>query len=356
MSNPSIDFTPRLDIPEVAQLIATNKSAIFLVRGEKGIGKSYLPSEVQKLLPEYGVAMIPMASLDVGDLALPALNHEKRTTDYYINSAFGLTEGKPMIICIDEFTKGLQPAQNAVHQMLERKNRRIGSFLLKPEDIVMMNGNLSVEGLGDTLKDHTRDRVTEVELKKPGAEATIAWMVANNKNPLIPAFIRAFPQALASFRDGGQESNPYIGQPKKVQGAVVTNRSLDRAGDFLDTRHLNTYNGTKAALIGTIGAAAANDMMAFVDYQDQLPEWDAVISNPQGTRLPDSAGAMSIMVFGAISVMDSNNLTAIMTYIERLGKEWQGVFAITASRSPKQSIAYRNPKFTQWVQENNDLL
>jgi hypothetical protein len=45
-----------------------------------------------------------------------------------------------------------------------------------------------------------------------------------------------------------------------------------------------------------------------------------------------------------------------MEYIERFPAEWQAVFCINLAKSSKQSMAFQNRKFSEWVAKNQDLL
>ena len=112
-----------------------------------------------------------------------------------------------------------------------------------------------------------------------------------------------------------------------------------------------------AGLKGTIGEAAARDMQAFIAYQDQLPSWKTIIDDPQHTMVPDSPGACSVLVFGAIQKVDSKSIDPFMDYMERFEPEWQAAFAINvAKNSAKQAVAFGSKKFAEWLLQNEDLL
>jgi len=54
--------------------------------------------------------------------------------------------------------------------------------------------------------------------------------------------------------------------------------------------------------------------------------------------------------------VEKDTLAPVMEYIERLEPEWQAVFAINLAKSPKQSLAFGNQKFADWLAKNQDLL
>ena len=131
--------------------------------------------------------------------------------------------------------------------------------------------------MGDVLKAHTQSYCS-LHVRKPDHKEWLAWAVNNDIEPVVMAWVHQYPHALASYTDEGQENNPYIFNPKTVQTAFVSPRSLERASHILKVRDsLRDEDGkidqeaVIAALTGAIGEAGARDMQAYVEYQDQLP-------------------------------------------------------------------------------------
>jgi hypothetical protein len=354
----AIDLNGFVSLQEAAQLIATNPRVRFMLRGEKGIGKSSILSMILKLLngTHEGVYR-DVATMAEGEAGIPMPNHESRTTSIYPNAGFQLHTDKPVVLCLDEFSKGSPYIQNMLHPLLERTRPRFGDIYLPNNSIIFLTGNLSEEGLGDTLKGHTLDRIVELRVRKPTAAEWLEWAVNNGVDPIVCAWVRATPHCLASFMDAGQQGNHYIYHPRRVQGAVVTPRSLDIASDIVSTRHLNSSTAVTAALVGKIGSAATHDLQAYIDYQDQIPQFKEIVEDPQGARLPTSPGACSILVYGAVQKVTRETMTPFMSYVARLGEEWQAVFVIAMAKNPeKQNTAFTCKAFAEWFQKNEDLL
>jgi hypothetical protein len=142
-----------------------------------------------------------------------------------------------------------------------------------------------------------------------------------------------------------------------MQDAFVSPRSLERASNIIWKRDMLDTESLIAAMMGAVGEAAARDIQAFIDYQDQLPKWDDIMKSPTTAKIPDSAGACSVMVFAAITKVDKQNIATFMEYMSRFEPEWQAAFAINVARSPqKQGIAFSSKAFADWVQKNEDLL
>lgn len=353
----TISFGSTVSLNQAAQLILSNPKVRFLVRGEPGIGKSTMLSFLaRKLASTHNAAYMDVPNMDLGDIAMPVVDHDARVTRYYPNARFRLHEGKPVIVMLDEFTKGAEPVKNILHPLLEVTNPRLGDVPISEDSIVFLTGNLLTDAVGDNLKAHTRNRIVEIVVKKPDSDQWLEWALNNDIDPSVMAWVRQFPHALASYTDGDSD-NPYIYNPKKVQTAYVSPRSLAIASNIVSQRDKNDPESVIAALKGNIGEAAARDMQAFIEYQDQLPSWESITNSPNTAVVPTSAGACAVLVFGAISKIDRQTMTPFMKYLERFDAEWQACFAINVAKNPtKQSVAFSCAAFADWVQRNEDLL
>lgn len=351
-----VKFGKTITLKQAATLIRSNPETRFLLRGEPGIGKSSLLENIAESLG-YDHAYIDVPNLDLGDIAMPVIDHDTKTTRYYPNARFKLHEKKPIVIMLDEYTKGADPVKNMLHPMFEKANPRLGDIPLHEQNIVFLTGNLSTDGVGDSLKAHSLNRLVPVTISKPDSEQWIDWAINKGIEPEVIAWVNRFPHVLASYTDGGQNDNPYIYNPKKPQTAFVSPRSLETASNIVRTRKDNDTDAVIAALTGAIGESGARDMQAYIEFSDQLPTWEATIANPKTTKIPTSPGACAIVVFGAIARIDKASITPFMEYLERFDAEWQAVFAINIAKTPsKQSIAFSCKAFADWVAKNQDLL
>ena len=355
-----VSFGKSITLKQAANLICSNPETRFLLQGEPGIGKSSLLEMISSRLG-YEYAYIDVPNMDLGDIAMPVIDHESKTTRYYPNARFKLHEGKPLVIMLDEFTKGADPVKNMLHPMLEKNNPRLGDIPI-PKDgdkqtIVFLTGNLTTDGVGDNLKAHSRNRLVPVTISKPNADQWIEWAIGKGIEAEVIAWVSRFPQVLASYTDGGQNDNPYIYNPKRNQNAFVSPRSLETASNIVRTRKQNDPDAVIAALTGAIGESGARDMQAYIEFADQLPTWESTVTKPDTAPVPTSPGACAIVVFGAISRVDKQTITPFMQYLERFEPEWQAVFAINIAKAPtKQSIAFSCKAFAAWVAKNQDLL
>lgn len=355
-----VDFTNRMSLNEAAQLIAAiGTTNTVLLKGEKGIGKS----SIMKVLPEYlgagyEYAYFDMGNKSEGDTAIPFPDKERKVMEFFINTALKLHTGRPVVIMLDEFGKAPRSIQNMMHTLLEVDNKRIQDTMLPEGSIVFLTTNLSEEGLGDTLLDHSIDRLTVVEVRKSTAEEWLPWAAENGIHPALMAWVDQTPTVLASFRDDDFDiDNPYVYNPKRVQGKFITPRSLELASNVIWAKDKISHNALTCALVGTIGSAGANDIASFLAYQDEIPTRESIINTPESAAIPSSVGAIVTLLFNLERAVDAETITPIMKYVGRLEAEHQAVFCTTLARSKsKQPIAFRNKAFTDWARDNQDIL
>lgn len=354
---------------QAARLIAFTPDVRFFLVGEPGIGKSSILSKVIQLLdnpdkPTVG-AYIDCSTLDLGDTAMPVINRDLRVTEYYPNARFKLHEkGVRRAIMLDELTKAMGPVHNMLIPTLESSNPRLGDLFLntgEDGDIVFATGNLGSDGVGDNMKSHVKNRLVRLHVRKPTQEEWLYWAVDNDIDPIMLAFVNSRADLFDSYTDYSNPEdikNHHIFNPYVQQDAFFTPRSAETASRILQRRDVYPdRQSLEAALQGAIGKPTATDLMAFVQYQDELPAWDSIISNPTTADVPEKSGAQSVVIYNAISKVTDETASALMLYLRRFAPEWQCVFAVTIAKTPKKSyIAFQNEEFGKWLADNQDLL
>jgi hypothetical protein len=344
-------------LDEAADLIVACPENRYLVQGEPGIGKSSL----EKVLAErtgYYTKLVDCAPMDLGDAAIPMPVNDTKTLEYYLNSVLGLHTNEPVCLILDELTKAAPPVFGMFHPLLETHKPRMGNRLLPEGSIIVMTGNLDSDGVGDSMLAHSKMRVTRLEVSKHTTEEWLQWAATNNIHPIVMAWVNRTPECMASYRDGGQDNNPYIYLPHKVQDSVVTGRTLERCSNLIHKRDKFSANALLAAMTGTVGAAAANSISAFIRHHDSLTPWKDIMEHPLTAAIPDNQGALAVMVFGALErIKDKHELSNFLTYISRADEEWQCVFSLAlAKHKQKQGMAFTCKAFAEWCANNQDLL
>ena len=352
----TLNFGQSVSLNEASTLIAACPEIKVHMVSEPGIGKtSQLPIIARKAgIDQY--MYIDASQYSTGDGAMPAVNHDTKTSSFYINERYGFHTGRPVVIMVDELSKAMPSVQNELHTLFEERPRFYG-VNLPDGSVVCSSGNRAGENVGDKTKDHTINRQTIVPVRKPTNEEWIHDFAVNAgvEGSLI-AWADKTPQAFASYLDDGQEDNHLIFNPRRAGRSFFSPRSAYKASHIIKRRRELGENAMTCALIGTIGEQAARDVGAYIQYQNQLPSWREIVEDPYHAHVPTSPGASGVLVFGAVQRVEEDTINAVMQYLERFDTNWQATFCLTLAKSAKQKVGFRNARYAKWLADNQDLL
>ena len=336
-----------------------------LVEGEVGIGKSSILWAFKELRPTYKLYYVEMTTKDIGDLMVPKIHtlDDNGTavdvTRFVTSEELGMhLQNERCVIMLDEIGKTKGAVQNACLRWLHE--RRLGIYSMHPESILFATTNLSVEGVGDKMPIHMRNRITTLRVTKPSADEWVDnYAIPNNLEPVVIAMVKEFPQMLASFEEYEKpEQNVYINDPRTVRAAFVTPRSLEKASHiYASMKALGDMPLLAHALAGTIGEPAMNEMLTIINLDMKMPSWDEIVEDPVGTPAPGNAAAACLTVCKAVQRVSKDNLPAWMAYMEKMQKEAQGLFArsVMSPRCMHRDWLSTNGIFSKWVHTNHYL-
>lgn len=351
------DLYKELPRDEVVKLISTvGHQVTFLVEGHMGSSKTAILSDLaEQFKGTHRPVYIDCCLTALEDFRMPTVNHDSRTSSFYPNEVLGLHEDRPMIIMFDEFGKANVSVKNAVLPMLIE--RRLENTKFHPETIVFATTNLGAENVGDMFKPHERNRMTFVRMAKPTADEWVAWGVNNDLAPEVLAWVNQNPHCFASFDEvSGPDDNHYIYHPKSPRTAFVTHRSMAQASNLVKQRQILGEDSLTHALIGTIGPAAAMDMMSFVRMGDELPSRKEILANPEGAPVPKSPAAIIMLCVQSIGWLAADTVDPWMTYMERFPmKEAAAMWCNLVIRANKIQTVATHKSFTKFAIENGYL-
>jgi hypothetical protein len=341
-------------LAQAANAIRTlGTSNTILLRGQPGIGKSAIFSQLKREMPDYHACYIDVANLDLGDLGMPVVDRERMVTEFAPSSRFGLARNqkKPVLLMLDELGK---PSSKGILNMLLPVilERRLGDVQLPTGSIVFATTNLDTDGVGDMIPAHAYNRMTVVNVANPEADAWLNdWAMKNNVHPAVMAFVHEYPQVFNCYADHPDDKNPYNFNP--LTGNTKTfasHRSMAHASHLVWSKDA-LGEAFLPLLAGTIGESAARDLDAMVNLADALPSRKTVAKDPTGTKLPEGTAARFLMAFSLAATADVDNLEAYMTYMGRVGEvsfEAYSLFVMSlASNDQKVGMACRSQAFTK---------
>jgi hypothetical protein len=347
-----LSFTQTLNL-----IAAVGDKRTVIVEGENGIGKTALFHALKahsKFADHIAVDPVDCTQLSDGSVWMPDLDRENGVSRELPNERFGVSKNnqrgvnnsKPILVFLDEIAKAPQFIKNVLAPIIYE--RRVGNYHMPEGSVVFCATNLAVEGLGDSVQAHLRNRLVFVKMRKPTAEEWINnFAIPRGLNASVIAFVNSYPQVMDSFLDyekGGKfegkkldKDNGMIFNPRSTALAYATPRSLVAASDILDAGDGVLDDDTlEAALVGTVGATTAETLASFIRFGRDICSLDRVLKDPENAPLSDNPTAQLVQVFQFVSRVDSREDAAkVVTYVWRMKTEMQSIFCNTVANSTK---------------------
>lgn len=373
-----VQFVNTVTIQELRKIIPLIGGELTpVIQSEPGCGKTSLLSMIAAdngdkwrspadgtSIPgdKYDYIYVDCPVKDMSDIGMTIPNHATKQLEYYVSTLFNLSDKKPKFILLDELMKAPKLLQVIfTRMMLERMAGDVP--LPTAEDgtrsVVFATSNNAGDGVGDSMLAHAGNRVCLMRMSKPSVDEWLQWATENGISRVIRAWVSMFPRCLASYTEGeDQKDNPYIFKPSMTSLSFVSPRSLAKADVIVKNRDAMTENSVKVALAGTIGAAAAGDMAAFLSLEKSLTDVKDIIKAPDGIEVPKDISAQLMIMFQAVDVLATQDeLTKFMLFVERIpSSEVQAVFFTMMMRNPKAlRLARNNLKIAEWAKNNHDM-
>ncbi len=350
-----------LSFNQVLSLIAAvGHKRTVIVEGENGIGKTAL-FHALKRLPKFAnhIAVDPVdcTQLSDGSVWMPDLDRDNGVSRELPNERFGVSKhnqlgingAQPILCFLDEIAKAPQFIKNVLAPIVYE--RRVGNYHMPEGSVVFCATNLAVEGLGDSIQAHLRNRLVFVKMRKPTADEWKQWAIdSGSVSPTVIAFVDQYSNVMDSFLDyekGGKhegkdlsKDNGMIFNPRSTTPAYATPRSLVAASDILTEGDGVLDDDTlEQALTGTIGSVAAQNLASFVRFGRDICTLDRVLKDPAAAPISDNPTAQLVQIFQFVSRVDNReDAEKVVTYVERMKSEIQSIFCNTVAQSSRTAI------------------
>lgn len=313
--------------------IAANYPAMLW--GPPGVGKSQTVAQVAAKL---GLELrdLRASQLDPVDLrGLPHLNGDGRThwsvPDFLPNDGRG-------VLFLDELPDADRAVQNACKQLI--LDRRLGDYRLPDGWVPIGAGNTVSDRAGaNALNKANANRFAHLTYEVH-LDDWCAWAVGVDLQPELIAFIRFRPNLLHSF------------EPKSTENAFPSPRSWEGISKLM--------RATPPAAVehelfkGTVGAGAAAELSGFLRIWRKLPSLDGILMNPATAAVPDDPATLFAVAGGLARRSSEKNFDRIMTYANRVPKEWQVYLVKDATR--RDETLQNTEAFIKWASVNSDVM
>jgi hypothetical protein len=264
-------------------------------------------------------------------------------------------------VFLDEIAKAKQYIKDVLAPIVYE--RRVGNYEMAEGSVVFCATNLAVEGLGDSIQAHLRNRLVFLTMRKPTQPEWFSWGADNGIDPVVLACTNDNPQWFDSFldyQDGGKyagkdqsKENDFIFNPLLSQQAYITPRSLHSASDIIKERDDMDVDTMQALLEGTIGRAGAEVMGAFIRFGDETPHFSKIVQSPSTCPIPSNPVAQIITVLKCVTQTNNREEAEACTeYVMRNRKELQSMFANNIANSTRAALFVTVKPFQQLMNDN----
>ena len=150
-----------------------------------------------------------------------------------------------------------------------------------------------------------------------------------------------------------EKDNPHIFNPKVVQDAYASWRSIHAACDILDVMDQFDSDTLRRSLEGTVGKSFASVLDSFIRFGQQLPSINSILSAPDTTPIPSNKIAQQVQVFQFITrAEDRDQAQAFTKYVMRLQPEMQSLFCRRVADSQRVGLFTTVTEFGRMLADN----
>jgi MoxR-like ATPase len=312
--------------------------------GACGVGKSQIVFQVANDL-DYEFLDVRAVQLDPVDLrGLPRISEDQTE---WVPPKFLPTTGKG-ILFLDELTSAPQMTQAGCYQLV--LDRRLGEYVLPDGWVVIAAGNPASErGVHFAMPRPLRNRFVHLDLE-PNLDDWCRWAVKAQVRPEIIAFLRFKPELLHTA-DATSDANAW-----------PTPRSWEMASQVLcgiarrqKSQFLSGASEFEAQLLdGTVGQAAASELVAFIRLFRQLPSIDEILLNPSTAPLPTEPSAQIAIATALGRVLSDTSVGRGITYLDRMPTEMR-VMAMRDTAARDTAITH-TPEFVRFGVESREVI
>lgn len=241
------------------------------------------------------------------------------------------------IIFCDEMNTG-SPAMQVVSMQLVQE-RRVGEHKLKKGVSIIAAGNRqSDKSAAQRMPRALANRFAHIDIEVDPAQ-WIEDFALENCHELIPAFIRFRPALLHYELDKVPEDERFLNTP----------RSWESVSDVADTPDDIRFHLVKSL----VGQDIAGEFEAFVKTYKSLPDINEILAKPKTAPVPDEPSALYAVSTAIGKHATRNNFNAVMTYAERLGREYEIIVGLDATK--RDSMLCRTEAYVNFTKRNKDL-
>lgn len=320
-----------------------------MLLGAPGVGKSDLIRQIAQEVAD----ILPGRLLDVRAVLLDAvdtrglphvitLEDGSKQTIWVPPGFLPTADEEPGIIFLDELSNAPQLVQSALLQLV--LDRQLGEYVLPDGWIIIAAGNRVEDrsGSGRILKSLCNRFGSHITFEVD-ADDWQSWARENNIDSRVRSFVNYRPELLHQFDP--RDPEPAFASPRSW--AMLSKQLTDAPRELV-----------LPIAQSCVGEGAAAEFFAFVQVHDELPDLDAICSNPDGTDADLTAPAALYALCGALGARSKRNAkdgVACARYATRLPTEF-GALAFREIIGGGCKAVVKDPKVVEWLKNHRELL
>ena len=302
--------------------------------GPPGAGKS---SIVRQITDErkWGLVDFRCSTRDpVALMGLPDIAGE--TSKWKVPDEFPQVgrDGPEGVLFLDELNAAAPSMQAAAFGLV--LDRKVGDYSLPAGWRVIGAGNRqSDRAAAQRMPSALANRFAHIDVDAD-VETTVRHFAKKDIDPILLAFLRFRPALLLSMEGSDLRAFP-------------TPRAWEQVAKIIDTP-----SPLRMQLITAIvGEGAASEIEGFIRVYQNLPSLDLVLANPNKAPVPDEPAARFAISSGLARKVDEKTFANGMTYMQRLPREFEIMFAVDAVR--RDPALSHTQAFVEWATRNQDV-
>lgn len=302
--------------------------------GAPGIGKSDC---VASLAGERDLPMIDLRAILLDPVDLRGLPFVSEGRAAWARPTFlpdAERHGPAGILFLDELNAAPPSTQAACFQLV--LNRRVGEYDLPPGWRIVAAGNRATDrAAAQRMPSALANRFAHIDVEADPTDWR-QWANRAGIEPMVSAFIAFRPELLQKMDSPDLRAFPTPrawAQVSKVAGAPHAIRLQ--------------------LVAGIVGEGAGAEFEAFAQMYAQLPSIKAILANPQGERVPDEPATRYAVAAGIARAATAENFAAVMTYAQRLPREFEILTCVDAVKRDPALCGTR--AFVDFATRNQDV-
>lgn len=229
-------------------------------------------------------------------------------------------------------------------------DRKLGEYRLPEGWVVIAAGNPASErGVHFAMPRPLRNRFVHLELEAD-LDDWCKWAAKTCVRPEIIAFLRFKPDLLHTV-DATSDANAW---PTPRSWEMASNVLSGIARRQRTTLLAGTSEFEAQLLDGTVGEAAASELVAFLRLFRQLPSIDEILLNPATVPLPTETSAQIAIATALGRAMTDSSVGRGLTYLERMPTEMR-VMAMRDAAARDAAITH-TPEFVRFGVEYREVI